>query len=155
MRYLVVIEKAKSNYGAYSPDLPGCVATGDTVVHPIPYSFNVPPRKWSATLRAINDLGYTTLIPGHGEIQHDYSYVNLLIAASDSIADQRDALLASGLSEEDALEQLDYSEFEQSFTNGDPYITYYYNSWFTGPFSKASFKALKGIPMVEILPVDE
>jgi len=31
MRYLVVIEKAKSNYAAYSPDLPGCIATGDTV----------------------------------------------------------------------------------------------------------------------------
>ena len=31
MRYLVVIEKAKSNYAAYSPDLPGCVATGSTV----------------------------------------------------------------------------------------------------------------------------
>jgi len=31
MRYLVIIERAESNYGAYSPDLPGCVATGDTV----------------------------------------------------------------------------------------------------------------------------
>lgn len=28
--YLVVIEKAEKNYSAYSPDLPGCVATGDT-----------------------------------------------------------------------------------------------------------------------------
>jgi predicted RNase H-like HicB family nuclease len=28
--YLVVIEKAENNYSAYSPDLPGCVATGDT-----------------------------------------------------------------------------------------------------------------------------
>ncbi len=28
--YLVVIEKAESNYAAYSPDLPGCVATGTT-----------------------------------------------------------------------------------------------------------------------------
>lgn len=27
-RFLVVIEKAKRNYSAYSPDLPGCVATG-------------------------------------------------------------------------------------------------------------------------------
>ncbi len=27
-RYLVVIEKANGNYSAYSPDLPGCVATG-------------------------------------------------------------------------------------------------------------------------------
>ncbi len=29
-RFLVVIERADSNYSAYSPDLPGCVATGET-----------------------------------------------------------------------------------------------------------------------------
>jgi len=29
-RYLVVLEKANDNYSAYSPDLPGCVATGET-----------------------------------------------------------------------------------------------------------------------------
>ena len=28
--FLVVIEKSKANYSAYSPDLPGCVATGKT-----------------------------------------------------------------------------------------------------------------------------
>jgi len=31
MRYAIVIEKGEGNYGAYVPDLPGCVATGDTV----------------------------------------------------------------------------------------------------------------------------
>ena len=30
MNYTVVIEKAPSNYSAYVPDLPGCVATGVT-----------------------------------------------------------------------------------------------------------------------------
>jgi len=29
-RYAIVIEKAGSNYSAYSPDLPGCIAAGDT-----------------------------------------------------------------------------------------------------------------------------
>ena len=29
-RFLVVIEKAENNYSAYSPDLPGCIATGKT-----------------------------------------------------------------------------------------------------------------------------
>lgn len=29
-RFLIVIEKANGNYSAYSPDLPGCVATGIT-----------------------------------------------------------------------------------------------------------------------------
>ncbi|MBM4054213.1 MAG: type II toxin-antitoxin system HicB family antitoxin [Planctomycetes bacterium] len=27
-RFLIVIEKTNDNYSAYSPDLPGCVATG-------------------------------------------------------------------------------------------------------------------------------
>ena len=31
MRFAVVIEQATSNYSAYVPDLPGCVATGETV----------------------------------------------------------------------------------------------------------------------------
>jgi predicted RNase H-like HicB family nuclease len=31
MRYAIVIENAGSNYSAYVPDLPGCVAAGDTV----------------------------------------------------------------------------------------------------------------------------
>jgi predicted RNase H-like HicB family nuclease len=30
-RYAIVIEKGESNYSAYVPDLPGCVATGATV----------------------------------------------------------------------------------------------------------------------------
>ena len=29
-RFLIVIEKANSNYSAYCPDLPGCIATGRT-----------------------------------------------------------------------------------------------------------------------------
>ena len=29
-RFLIVVERASSNYSAYSPDLPGCVATGST-----------------------------------------------------------------------------------------------------------------------------
>ena len=30
MRYAVIIEKGESSYGAYVPDLPGCIATGKT-----------------------------------------------------------------------------------------------------------------------------
>ncbi len=30
MEYLVVVEKGKKSYGAYVPDLPGCVAVAET-----------------------------------------------------------------------------------------------------------------------------
>ena len=31
MRYVMIIETGKRNYSAYLPDLPGCVATGETL----------------------------------------------------------------------------------------------------------------------------
>jgi predicted RNase H-like HicB family nuclease len=31
LRYAIVIEKSANGFGAYVPDLPGCVAMGDTV----------------------------------------------------------------------------------------------------------------------------
>jgi predicted RNase H-like HicB family nuclease len=31
MKYAVVIENAGTNYSAYVPDLPGCIATGRTI----------------------------------------------------------------------------------------------------------------------------
>jgi len=30
MRYLVVVEEGSSSFGAYVPDLPGCIAAGET-----------------------------------------------------------------------------------------------------------------------------
>ena len=29
-KYLIIFEKAGDNYSAYSPDIPGCIATGST-----------------------------------------------------------------------------------------------------------------------------
>ena len=31
MRYAVIIEKGENSYGAYVPDLPGCIAAGETL----------------------------------------------------------------------------------------------------------------------------
>jgi len=37
-RFLVIIEKGKENYGAYSPDLPGCVAVAKVEREAISFS---------------------------------------------------------------------------------------------------------------------
>ena len=31
MEYAIIIEKAENNYSAYAPDVPGCVAAGETI----------------------------------------------------------------------------------------------------------------------------
>ena len=31
VQFVIVIKKAEGNYSAYAPDLPGCIAVGDTL----------------------------------------------------------------------------------------------------------------------------
>ena len=126
------------------------VATGDLVVSPFPYGFNVPPRAWADTLRRLQALSYATLIPGHGNVQTDAGYVDLLIETAESIADQRDALLAKGMSREETEAALDFSPFTERFTGGDEYLENRFQSWFARPFRKAALKALTGEPMVSL-----
>ena len=126
------------------------VATGDLVVLPTPYAFNVPPRAWAATLKSLNELGYDILVPGHGDVQRDTNYVDLNIEAAESIADQRDAMIEKGLSIEEVREQLDFSAFEERFTGGDEYTRGYYLAYFERPFRDAAMKELTGEPMVPI-----
>lgn len=128
------------------------VATGDLVVHPTPYLYNVPPRAWAETMRALNALGYEALVPGHGAVQRDTEYVDLLIELAESAADQRDALLAEGMAEDEVVARLDFSAFEERFARGDPYLANRFRVWGAGPFRYAALKALKGEPMVVIGP---
>ena len=128
------------------------VSTGDLVVLPSPYAFNMPPRAWADTLRRLNELEYRTLVPGHGPVQRDRAYVDLLIDVGDDIANQRDALAANGVATENIAEQLDFSAWKDQFTHGDAYIEGYYTDWFEVPFREAAVKELSGDPMVEIGP---
>lgn len=34
-RYLIVLEKSKTGFSSYSPDVPGCIATGETLENTI------------------------------------------------------------------------------------------------------------------------
>ena len=126
------------------------VATGDLVVLPFPYGFNVPPRAWAETLRKLQALNYATLVPGHGDIQTDAGYVDLLIETAESIADQRDALLAEGKSPDEIEAALDLATFEKRFIGDDAYLASRFQSWFARPFRKAALKALTGEPMMRL-----
>ncbi len=52
------------------------LATGDIVVSPIPFSFGSFPGDWVATLQKLKGYAADVIIPGHGEPQHDWTYVD-------------------------------------------------------------------------------
>jgi glyoxylase-like metal-dependent hydrolase (beta-lactamase superfamily II) len=49
--------------------------TGDLLVHPVPYLFGGFPVDHARTLRAMAELEAQTIVPGHGEILRDKSYL--------------------------------------------------------------------------------
>ena len=64
------------------------MATGDLVVHPVPYTFDGYPTEWVETLRKMTELDATTIVPGHGEILTDKTYFHDLIELYESVIQQ-------------------------------------------------------------------
>ena len=52
--------------------------TGDAVVYPAPFAFGSYISEWPATLQKMIDLSPATVIPGHGPVLHDTSYLKLV-----------------------------------------------------------------------------
>ena len=61
-RFLIIVEKAGDNFSAYSPDLPGCVATGAT------------PEETKARMRLAIDLHLRGLQEDHQPIPEPTPY---------------------------------------------------------------------------------
>lgn len=126
------------------------VAVGDIVVLPSPYAFNVPPRPWAKTLEAIKALDFAVMVPGHGPVQTDTRYLDLLIEVANDIAGQTDALSARSVATNELGARLDFSAFESRFTGGDELLKVSYYGYFEGPFRAAAVKSLTGNAMVPV-----
>lgn len=121
------------------------VATGDLVVRPTPYGFGSYPAEWAATLRAVQQLDYRLLIPGHGDLQRDRTYVDLLVETLELVAAQMAEFVDEGLDEEAAVERLDFSAVEERFTGGDAALAGRFRAWFKVPIARAAYRVASGV----------
>jgi glyoxylase-like metal-dependent hydrolase (beta-lactamase superfamily II) len=60
------------------------LATGDMLVHPVPYAGSTTPSQWAASLRALRALDPLHIVPGHGEVQNGTAYLDLVIETIDA-----------------------------------------------------------------------
>jgi cyclase len=95
------------------------VVTGDLIVWPTPYSYGSFLSEWLQTLAKVKALGATTIIPGHGPVQHDYAYFDLISSALQYVLSQAQAAVASHLSLEDTRKKIDLSAFQKKFCGSD------------------------------------
>ena len=109
------------------------IATGDIVSGPIPLMPSPYTNDYVGVLAQIKDLGFKTLVPGHGPVEVDARYVDLLIDTLRSVSTQMKAFVAQGLSEEQAIEKVDFSSVRERFTHGDPFLENRFQDYVGGP----------------------
>jgi cyclase len=99
------------------------VMTGDILDHPVPYMFGGFPADFPNTLRALRELGATTIVPGHGDIQHDNAYIDQVIAMMEAANAEvrREILQGKRLNEvqEQAPKALNEDALKQQFGGDD------------------------------------
>ena len=130
------------------------VATGDIVVLPVPYGHGGHPAEWVATLEKIGAMGFAALVPGHGPIQTDSVYLDLLMETLRSVDDQVHQAVSAGLGIEDVKKQVDFSGFADRFTGGSEFLEHRFREWFEGPIVEAGYKLELGQDP-DILPAPE
>jgi cyclase len=100
------------------------LAAGDLVTHPLPHVFDGYPAEWSQTLQKLAQLDADTIVPGHGPILHDKTYIYLLRDLLQSAVDQMNEKLrqtapAMFQTVEDVKGGVDLSAFRQRFAGND------------------------------------
>ena len=65
------------------------VATGDLLVHPIPFGILSYYEEWPVTLGKLDALPVDVLFPGHGPVMHDRAYLHQVQGLLRALVDQR------------------------------------------------------------------
>jgi cyclase len=119
------------------------LAAGDLVIHPIPYGSAQDLREWPATLRALKRLDATTIVPGHGEIQTDWSYVDRQITLFESTWEQVKKAVDAGADLEAARKAVNGDALSKAFGATFPEMRDEFDYEYLDPAIEATFKVLR------------
>ncbi len=120
------------------------IATGDIVTGPIPLMPSPYSKEYVGVLNQIKALDFKKLVPGHGPVELDAGYLDLLIDLLQTTEAQMKGLVAQGFSEEDAIAKIDFSKVESRFTKGDSFLAHRFQDYVTASLPSAAYQAEKG-----------
>lgn len=123
------------------------LASGDLIVHPIPYGFGSFPADWIATLDQLAKLDFDILVPGHGAVQKDATYLRRLQALLAEVRRQVGESVAGGLDLDATREALDLSAFVDEFAGDDEDARLKFDNWWRQPIARSAWLEARGEPI--------
>ena len=118
------------------------VITGDLVISPVPYvgSPQSHPGEWGATLEKLLALQPSIIVPGHGPVLRDDSYVKLMVRLFASIKQQVEAAVARGETLDQARKSVNLDEFQNAFAGNSRMRKLIFRNYVAGARVEAAFR---------------
>jgi glyoxylase-like metal-dependent hydrolase (beta-lactamase superfamily II) len=123
--------------------------TGDLVVAPYPFGTESYPSEWIEVLKKLESFDFKTLVPGHGALQADHTYVDSVIALIDDVRRQVEPLAKQGLSLEEIQKKVDFGREYDRYAGKDTFVRKFFKKYFMDPMIGCAYKEAKGEPIVQ------
>jgi glyoxylase-like metal-dependent hydrolase (beta-lactamase superfamily II) len=106
------------------------VVTGDIVVAPTPYNTHRRAAAMVKALQRIIDMQPAIIIPGHGEVEYDLSYINLEKEAFTSYIREVENAVKNNVPRKEVYPYVKLDELDKKFYGEDEVKRWAYNSFF-------------------------
>src|SRR6185436_19362822 len=111
----------------------------------VPFTFNSYVTGWIAALDSLRSLRARIIVPGHGPVMHDDSYVQLVARLLTSAKEQAVAAVGRGETLAQARKSIDLAEFRRRMAGDDKARQILFDNFVNGPlvgraFAEASTK---------------
>ncbi len=115
--------------------------TGDLVIWPVPYVGNPQshPGDWAATLEKLIALSPAAIVPGHGAVLRDDTYLKQMANLFASIKRQVEAAVGRGETLEQTRKSVNLDEFQKAFAGDSRMRRMIFRSYVMGPAVDAAF----------------
>ena len=127
----------------------GVLAAGDLVTLPIPSAVEVPLMEWLQTLEKLSALDFKVLIPGHGPVQTNRSYLELLMSSISEIIMQVRAAVNAGKTLEQTHAAVNIDTLRERFHRGDEAIARAFDRFFLKPAVDGFYNQLSGVGTIK------
>jgi glyoxylase-like metal-dependent hydrolase (beta-lactamase superfamily II) len=121
----------------------GIVATGDLVVAPVQYAFNSYPAEWIAVLDSVLAMRPRIVVPGHGPVMRDVSYVESIRRMLARIRDETAASVERGDSVAATLRSVKLDDERRRVTADEKWMNSMFRSFFLEPAVRRAYEQAK------------
>ena len=130
----------------YVPDAE-VLMTGDLLVAPYPFAIGSFIDEWIVTMKALAAIDATTIVPGHGVVEHDKQYMLLVTLALESLSQQAHAAVKQGITQEQFKQSVDMAKFRSQMAGNDEVRGRNFDEYFVSTGAVRAYREAKDGPL--------